>query len=110
DAFRVQHNRCPQYSLEECRRILQGLMRDGLPVMWHEAVTVVWRTQAASPIMRLSAVTCMDTCRPSTFLWSRSMHVGALPSPLNTVSLFLLNVPSPESEITLAKLVLLLQG
>ncbi|PWV03163.1 hypothetical protein C4B63_1g173 [Trypanosoma cruzi] len=36
-AIRVQQNRCPQYSLEECRRILQGLMRDGLPVMWHEA-------------------------------------------------------------------------
>ncbi|RNC40646.1 hypothetical protein TcCL_NonESM09851 [Trypanosoma cruzi] len=59
--------------------------------------------------MRLSTVTCMDTCRPSTFLWSRNTHVGAFLIPLNTVS-FLLNVPSPESEITLAKLVVLFQG
>ncbi|RNC40475.1 hypothetical protein TcCL_NonESM10040 [Trypanosoma cruzi] len=59
--------------------------------------------------MHLSAVTCMDKCRPSTFLWSRSTHVGAFSSPLNTVS-FILNVPSPESEITLAKLVVLFQG
>ncbi|RNE98505.1 hypothetical protein TcG_12636 [Trypanosoma cruzi] len=60
--------------------------------------------------MRLSAVTCMDTCRPSTFSCSRSTHVGAFSSPLNTVSLFFLNVPSPESEITLANLVVLFQG
>ncbi|RNC53573.1 hypothetical protein TcCL_ESM09092 [Trypanosoma cruzi] len=60
--------------------------------------------------MRLSAVTCMDTCRPSTFSWSRSTHVGAFSSPLNTVSFFFLNVPLPESEITLAKLVVLFQG
>ncbi|KAF5219408.1 hypothetical protein ECC02_007648 [Trypanosoma cruzi] len=72
-------------------------------------VTVVWRTQAVSPIMRLSAVNCMDTCRPSTSSWSRSTHVGAFSSPLNTVSFFL-NVPSPESEITLAMLVVLFQG
>ncbi|KAF5223652.1 hypothetical protein ECC02_003385 [Trypanosoma cruzi] len=110
DAIRVQHNGCPQYSLEERRRILQGLMRDGLPVMGHlEQITVVGRTQAVSPMMRLSAVACMDKCRPSTFSWNRSTHVGALPSLPNTVRLFK-NVPSPESEILLAEFVLLLRG
>ncbi|KAF8278475.1 hypothetical protein TcBrA4_0114740 [Trypanosoma cruzi] len=37
DAIRVLYNGCPQHSLEERRRIVQGLMRDGLPVTGHEA-------------------------------------------------------------------------
>ncbi|RNC40992.1 hypothetical protein TcCL_NonESM09477 [Trypanosoma cruzi] len=72
-------------------------------------VTVVVRTQTVSPMMRLSAVTCMDKCRPSTFSWNRGKHVGALPSLPNTARVFK-NVPSPEGEITPAKLVVLLQG
>ncbi|KAF8284980.1 hypothetical protein TcBrA4_0043350 [Trypanosoma cruzi] len=60
-------------------------------------------------MMRLSAVTCMDKCRPSTFSWNRGKHVGALPSLPNTVRLFK-TLPSPESEITPAMLVVLLQG
>ncbi|KAF8301284.1 hypothetical protein TcYC6_0054640 [Trypanosoma cruzi] len=60
-------------------------------------------------MMRLSAVACMDKCRPSTFSWNRSTHVGGLPSLPNTVRLFK-NVPSPESEILLAEFVLLLRG
>ncbi|KAF8277474.1 hypothetical protein TcBrA4_0110610 [Trypanosoma cruzi] len=47
--IRVRPNGCPQYSLEECRRILQGLMRDGLPVMWHEASNRRWAHSSSIP-------------------------------------------------------------
>ncbi|KAF5218040.1 hypothetical protein ECC02_009064 [Trypanosoma cruzi] len=106
----MQHNGCPQYSLEECRRILRELMRDGLPVMWHEASNR--RLAHSSSIPYNAPIGCelhghMQTVH--IFVESQHAHWGFLESPQYCESFFL-NVPLPESETTLAKLVVLFQG
>ncbi|RNC51683.1 hypothetical protein TcCL_ESM11170 [Trypanosoma cruzi] len=110
DAFRMQHNGCPQYSLEECRRILQGLMGDGLPVMWHEASNR--RLAHSSSIPYNAPIGCELHGHMQTvhfFLEPQHARWGFFESPQYCESFFL-NVPSPESETTLAKLVVLFQG
>ncbi|EKG06186.1 hypothetical protein TCSYLVIO_002724 [Trypanosoma cruzi] len=109
DAIRVLYNECPQYSLKECKRILQGLMRDGLLVMAPGANN---RRLVHSNRIPDDALIGCDFHRhiQTAHILVESQHArwGIAESLYDCESF--LNVFSPESEISLAKLVVLLQG
>ncbi|RNF27209.1 uncharacterized protein Tco025E_00583 [Trypanosoma conorhini] len=109
DAVHVLYDECPQYSVKECKRIMQELVKDGLLTMWNKPSG---RRLANSNRIPDDALIACDFRRhvQTAHILVESQHArsGIIESLQAAESL--LGLPPMESGIPLAKLVVLLQG